>query len=345
MASYTTLIDALNAIAVAAGGSGGHKFLIDALNDWSVAQSGTGGHRYTIDALNEIAGLYGAAGGHKFDHLALNAISTALSGVAGHVRYLDALNEIVDLPALGGGGGEEYVAPAVTLSAGASVERGDFLTDVVDGPTGFISFYVRPDDESIGIDFARTANGNFEARFEGPTGQFQSNYYDNSGDNSLEVRGNEPEPLFSWGEWNHVLLAWDVAYVTGSRRLAVYVNDIKIDTPASFDSGDADFNIDYTNNNFLVLMPFGTGIAPLDYADFGLWFNSNIIEADSTISEVNRRKFISAAGKPVDPSNWPANPVIKFSGDEEAFLTNQGSGGAFTLISGTIQDAATSPSG
>jgi hypothetical protein len=243
----------------------------------------------------------------------------------------------------GGGGGGDYVAPAITISAGTSVERGDVLTGISDGPTGYLSFWVKPDAESVGVDSIKLLGGNFESRIEGPAEiQFQSYFYDQSGNHSFELRGNEP--TITWGAWNHLLFAWDVGHENGERLFAVYANDVLIDVSIDYEDGDADFNIDYTAANFFALMP-GNGIAPLSYADYGLWLNAtSILEANGTISEVNRRKFISAAGKPVDPANWPAGSVIKFSGDQSTFLTNQGSGGAFTLVSGTLTNAATSPS-
>jgi hypothetical protein len=106
MASHTTIIDALNAICVAEGGSGGHRYMIDALNEWSLRRSGTGGHKYSINALNEIAGLIGASTGHKYDVDALNAITVELGGVGGHYYYVDALNAVVDADVVGGGGEE-----------------------------------------------------------------------------------------------------------------------------------------------------------------------------------------------------------------------------------------------
>jgi len=58
--------------------------------------------------------------------------------------------------------------------------------------------------------------------------------------------------------------------------------------------------------------------------------------------EANRRIFISADGKPVNPSGFPASAVL-FSGNASTFPVNQGTGGAFTLT-GSLTNASTSPS-
>ena len=64
--------------------------------------------------------------------------------------------------------------------------------------------------------------------------------------------------------------------------------------------------------------------------------------------EANRRKFISAAGKPVDlgaDGSTPTGTAAKvfLSGDTVSWHTNKGTGGGFTEV-GALTDAATSPS-
>lgn len=54
-------------------------------------------------------------------------------------------------------------------------------------------------------------------------------------------------------------------------------------------------------------------------------------------------KFI-VAGVPANPSGFPAGAELLFSGNAAGFVTNQGTGGTFTLT-GTLTDADTSPSG
>jgi hypothetical protein len=65
--------------------------------------------------------------------------------------------------------------------------------------------------------------------------------------------------------------------------------------------------------------------------------------------EANRRKFISAAGKPADDlgasGEGPTgtNPTVFLSGDTVTWHTNKGSGGGFTEV-GALTDASSSPS-
>ncbi len=83
-----------------------------------------------------------------------------------------------------------------------------------------------------------------------------------------------------------------------------------------------------------------------DFADWQIYPGVSIVQSDGTINEVDRRNFINASGKPVDPAVAVAaygTPPFLFSGDASTFATNLGTGGAFTLT-GTLTNASTSPS-
>lgn len=251
-----------------------------------------------------------------------------------------SLAQSVTPPDEGGGGEPGYTAETVTFSALAEFARGAPLTGVVDGPVGFINLWVKPGTISGGIDFAIAVGGNFEIRVEGPPAQqLQAYLYDEQAASFAEIRADS---ALNFGEGNHLLVAWDMGHAVGERLFAVYKNDTQV--PVVFDSEDGvAFDIDYTAANFRFFAKGNDSVAET-FSDSGMWLGSSIVEADGTISEVNRRKFIDEDGKPTDPSNWPANPVLKFSGDAAAFLTNQGSGGAFTLVSGTVTDSDWNPS-
>jgi hypothetical protein len=94
MAAFRFNIQALNAIAAALGGAGGHRRELDALNAICVRLGGDGGHRRTLAALNAWAARTGGGAGHLRSLAALNAIGAGLGGGAPHRRTLDALAEI-----------------------------------------------------------------------------------------------------------------------------------------------------------------------------------------------------------------------------------------------------------
>jgi hypothetical protein len=79
----------------------------------------------------------------------------------------------------------------------------------------------------------------------------------------------------------------------------------------------------------------------MDVAD--VWIAPGVsLLSGGDISVANRRKFIAANGKPVNPSNWPSS-AIQWYGNKDAFPTNHGTGGASTL-NGSLTNAASSPS-
>lgn len=147
---------------------------------------------------------------------------------------------------------------------------------------------------------------------------------------------------FSTGTWNHVLGSVDLAD-TSKRHL--YINDVNrlhvfTYTNNTIDFTKADLGIGAACNGDNKI----DGRLADVWVDYGTYINF----ADSN----NRRKFISAAGKPV---NLGANGELPTGAAPEIFLhlddgqaavnfaTNRGTGGGFT-VTGALSTGATSPS-
>lgn len=144
--------------------------------------------------------------------------------------------------------------------------------------------------------------------------------------------------------WLHLLVSWDVA-VAGARHF--YVNDID----KTFEGAFVDRTIDYTLTDWSIGALANSPnvfrlngclaevyIAPGQYLDFSL--------------VANRRKFISASGKPMHLGTTGSLPtgtaplVYLHLDDGEAaanFATNRGTGGDFT-ITGALATGSSSPS-
>lgn len=105
MATYTSAIDALNAMCTGAGATGGHTQQIDALNALAVKLGKPGGYTRLIDAYNAIAG--GTT--YTFDIQALNDICGDLSLATG------ATLDTVALSLVATAGFAPPVDPALTL--------------------------------------------------------------------------------------------------------------------------------------------------------------------------------------------------------------------------------------
>ena len=141
--------------------------------------------------------------------------------------------------------------------------------------------------------------------------------------------------------WTHVLMSCDLSVPEAH----LYVNDISDKT----ESGVVNSTIDWTRASWL----FGTGGGIYWKGDLAEWWRSNRAADYLDFSvEANRRKFITAGGKPVDLGLTGAEPtgnqpILYLSsriGDAAAsFFTNKGDGGDFTA-NGSVVIAATSPS-
>lgn len=230
----------------------------------------------------------------------------------------------------------EYVADAVDFTSGDILSKATALT-ATDSSVGFISGWVNMVDS---VTFFRNLDDTLRVTFGVSDRQVHVELAEVSFTNYLSA-DTDTNVLPDAGVWFHLLFAWDTDFAAASRRLAVYINGTV--APVTFDDDEGvafDVGWETPENSRMgdVFDNFGA-------ADIGLWIGTNIVLADSTVSPTNLAKFISG-GKPVDPATAIAafgNPAILFSGDAAGFVTNQGTGGAFTLT-GSLTNASTSPS-
>jgi hypothetical protein len=137
--------------------------------------------------------------------------------------------------------------------------------------------------------------------------------------------------------YRHVILSWDLNAGTGK----IYVDGVDRTTGAPA-AGNA---IDYTGSDFW-FGENGSGGARLNgwIADFYL----NLATAVDLTNSTELEKFRSAGGAPVDLGATGATPTGSqprhfLHGPAASFTTNAGSGGNFTVFTGSVTDAATDP--
>jgi hypothetical protein len=221
--------------------------------------------------------------------------------------------------------------------------RGASLDGIVDSKLGIFSAWVRLDGGDganitmLAINDGATLDFRIERR---STNVFAVIAENAAGTNVVVIETSATYTASA--TWLHVLMSWDVS-LGGLGNL--YINDVSDRATSVFD----DDTLDYTKTNCFVGAHDATTrrfngcladlyFAPGQYLDFAL--------------VANRRKFISAGGRPVHLGTTGALPtgtapsVYFHLDDGEAvanFATNRGTGGNFT-ITGTLDTGSTSPS-
>lgn len=246
------------------------------------------------------------------------------------------------IPGILGNIGGHIAAAAGTYSAVAVnfdgtndyLTRGASLTGAADGKQGTISFWLRAgSDNNVMRILAHDSN----ARVERNASELITIiWYDTVGSYSLEIKSSAGKFEIADG-WKHFIASWDMSD-TAKRHL--YVSDVSDLTVTQW----VDATLDYTVSNWSVGSKIdGTEKLNGDLAD--LWFALTYIDLSV---ESNRRKFISATGKPVDlgsDGSTPtgSQPIIFLKNSVSSWETNVGSGGGFTE-NGALTAASSSPS-
>ena len=223
--------------------------------------------------------------------------------------------------------------------------RGAELTGMADGKQGIVSAWVRLDGGNAD-DMYVLANSTTET----PNGFGVSRQSDNkftiwgvnaAGTKILHFSATTTHT--SGATWRHVLASWDLAVDVSWH---FYIDDVSEQSSVLTFTNDT---LDYTKGNFACGSKL-TGATRMNGALAEVYFAPGQ-HLDFSVT-ANRRKFISASGKPVNlgtDGSAPTGvaPIVYFhldNGEAVAnFATNRGSGGNFA-ITGTLDTASTSPS-
>jgi len=213
------------------------------------------------------------------------------------------------------------------------------LVGAADSKSAILSAWIRLDGDDGGVQrFLQGVEGTVQFLFlRGTVNTFRISA-DNAASTEILLLASDTAYTTS-ATWLHLLVSWDLAAAAAH----LYVNDVEDLAAGPTLTNDT---IDYT----LADWDFGVAGALINgcLAEFyfapGQYFDFSIVS--------NRRKFISASGKPVHLGTTGALPtgtaplVYQHLDDGEAvanFATNRGTGGNFT-IGGTLATGSTSPS-
>lgn len=237
---------------------------------------------------------------------------------------------------------DSYTASAVHFDGATRLVDASLTTTDNGKATVSVWVYVPAEAEDAGAVFfadpASFVTGSII--YPGVGGLVQDYYMGNApGADWMSIDADLPIAL---GIWRHLLISVDTA---GTPHMAVYVNDATLGAPTA-NGAIADAAITFNGLSFNVGYD-GSAMFVGDMADLQVYPGVSVLtDGTNTIPEVNRRLFIDASGKPVDPAVAVAElgtPAVLLSGNAAAFVTNQGNGGALTLT-GSLTNASTSPS-
>lgn len=220
------------------------------------------------------------------------------------------------------------------------MNRGGGLTGAADSKLGIVSFWIRIDggNGSSRYIFYRSS-GSIQNYIEIDSANKIWMFFDDS-TNSPVVQLSSASTYLASATWLHILASWDLANTTGH----YYINDVSAPGDAIFTNNTIDYTLSDTEIGAAgTVGKFNGCIADLYFAP-GQYLDFSLVS--------NRRKFISASGKPVhlgtDGSLPTGTAPIMYHhiDDGEAvanFATNRGTGGNFT-ITGSLDTASSSPS-
>lgn len=221
------------------------------------------------------------------------------------------------------------------------------LTGLADSKSGIFSCWVRTDTDGVS-QFLLATGGLATARLsviKAGTNLFIITAANDIGNPILSLRTTTS--YTAGATWRHLLASWklDVAL---ARRF--YVNDVDDTNAPTFTDGTIDYTDDASGGSWGVGANWVSGASKFDGGMAELYFAPGQYLDFSLVA--NRRKFISASGKPVhlgSDGSLPTGiaPIIYLHLDDaetaDNFATNRGTGGGFTNQS-TLVTTSTSPS-
>jgi hypothetical protein len=234
---------------------------------------------------------------------------------------------------------DELTCDAADYDGSTSAVRSSALTGQADSKDGIFSAWVKPDNTtSTYIIFSGSTSGTSWINFSIESGGKVAITLYKASTSTVGFLRRTVSGVIATTGWYHILAGWKL----GSTEGYIYVNDVE---PSLQNSTTTDVSIEHSGVDTWSSTQSGypggyaeVYFAPGQYLDFSI--------------EENRRKFISADGKPVSLGATGSTPtgtvplVYQHLGDGEAaanFAVNRSGAGNLT-VSGTLTTYATSPS-
>jgi Concanavalin A-like lectin/glucanases superfamily len=217
----------------------------------------------------------------------------------------------------GAGAVPSYVATAVNFNGSTHLTRGGALTGVSASKVWSGSMWLR----------LAATSGVFYRAFNATDDKYSLLFFEfDGGRMNLFVKNASGSFILdlqlpcSDTNWHHYMWSFDLANA-GNRHS--YIDDVSAGTWVTYTDDTMDFSA-----GDLGWGAFPTGANPFsgDMADSWVRFGGSVIDFSV---EANRRMFITAEGKPANPTGWPSGGQVQLYGAADAWHTNKGSGGGF----------------
>jgi hypothetical protein len=256
------------------------------------------------------------------------------------------------------GGG--YVAKAVHFDGNTSIQLANQAASLAtDANTGLLTVWVRGsaifgnNNTALLGDSSSLADAVIAGLAAGNS--FGSFTFDSTGGDYYYNATTTPQNVVPSDSWTAMMMSWNMGVYPLVVQL--YYGDVAQSIVTSGDSGGAfAVPIPYSDTKWTFIgssaNAFGaaTNTSPLyqngilgDAADYQLRAGGSFVDLSVT---ANRRKFIDALGKPVNPSVAAAafgQATVLLSGDHTGFMVNQGSAGPVSAYMGFVGSALAAP--
>ena len=230
----------------------------------------------------------------------------------------------------GAGAVPSYVATAVNFNGSTHLTRGGALTGVSASKVWSGSMWLR----------LAATSGVFYRAFNATDDKYSLLFFEFDGGRMNLFAKNTGGSFIldlqlpcSDTNWHHYMWSFDLANAANRHT---YIDDVSAGTWATYIDDTADFNA-----GDLGWGAFPTGANPFsgDMANSWVRFGGSVIDFSV---EANRRMFITAEGKPANPTGWPSGGQVQLHGPVDSWHTSKGSGGGFTVAAGAL-GAGTGP--
>lgn len=240
----------------------------------------------------------------------------------------------------GFGGDAGYKANAVNFDGSTYLTKTTDLSGNADNKLLTVSFWVKTQTNTLNQTVYSATSGSLDQIIRLDTSNDTVELLFDNSSGTLILDASISHVIEDFG-WFHILISLDLSD-TGKRY--AYINDASKSPTWNTYTNDT---IDHTKTTHLISTTNSGAASNSVFGDVAdLWIDWSYLDIST---EANRRKFISAAGKPVDlgadgSKTTGVTPIMFFSGSTADWHTNKGDGGGF-VENGTLTTASTTPSG